>query len=182
MRPRQGREPAVAAPVRSGRIRVMLAIDGLGLGGAEMVVRDLVRCVDREAFDVCVCCTKTLGGAVGDELLSQGYDVFVLPGREGGGVDYWTSLKLRRAVRDRGVDIVHTHSVATIFDGSACKLTMLRLKVLHTFHFGNYPYSQWRPHVMEGLCTRIVDKVIAVGWEQRCEFNPPMGCRLRGSA
>jgi glycosyltransferase involved in cell wall biosynthesis len=154
-------------PKPQRRIKVMLAIDGLGLGGAEMVVRDLARFLDRDWFDVCVCCTRGLGGSIGEELVRDGVDVFVLPGQQGGRVDYLTALKFRRAVKDRGVDIVHTHAMPALLDAGPCRLTMPGLKVLHTFHFGNYPYDSWRYHVMEGLCARAVDRLIAVGWEQR---------------
>lgn len=145
----------------------MLAIDGLGLGGAEMVVRDLARFLDRDRFDVCICCTRGLGGSIGEELVRDGLDVFVLPGRQDGRVDYLTALKFRRAVKDKHVDIVHTHALPALLDAGPCRLTMPRLKVVHTFHFGNYPYDSWRYHIMEGLCSRAVDKLIAVGWEQR---------------
>jgi glycosyltransferase involved in cell wall biosynthesis len=149
------------------RIKIMLAIDGLGLGGAEMVVRDLARFLDRDRFEVCICCTRGLGGAIGEELLRDGVDVFVLPGVRAEGVDYLTALKFRRTVKDRGVDIVHTHALSSLLDASLCRLTMPRLKVVHTFHFGNYPHDSWRHHLMEGVSTRVVDKLIAVGWEQR---------------
>lgn len=149
------------------RIRVMLVIDGLGLGGAEMVVRDLARGLDRNWFDVCICCTKGLGGAIGEELVRDGFDVFVLTGNQDGRVDYLTARKLWRAVKERQVDIVHTHATPALLDAGPCRLAMPRLKVVHTFHFGNYPHGSWRHHVFEGLCTRAVDRLIAVGWEQR---------------
>jgi glycosyltransferase involved in cell wall biosynthesis len=149
------------------RIKVMLAIDGLGLGGAEMVVRDLARFLDRDWFDVCICCTRGLGGSIGEELLRDGIDVFVLPGLRAERVDYLTALKFRRTVKDRGVDIVHTHALSALLDASLCRLTMPRLKVVHTFHFGNYPHDSWRHHLMEGVSARVVDKLIAVGREQR---------------
>jgi glycosyltransferase involved in cell wall biosynthesis len=145
----------------------MLAVGGLGIGGAEVVVRDLARCLDRDWFDVCVCCTKGLGGAIGEELVRDGFDVFVLPGQQDGRVDYQTSLKLRRAVKDRDIDIVHTHATSALLDAGPCRLMTPQLKVLHTFHYGNYPHDSWRHHVLEGLCARAVDKLIAVGWEQR---------------
>jgi glycosyltransferase involved in cell wall biosynthesis len=149
------------------RIKVMLAIDGLGLGGAEMVVRDLARFLDRDWFDVCICCTRGLGGSIGEELLRDGLDVFVLPGLRAERVDYLSALKFRRTVKHRGVDIVHTHALSSLLDASLCRLTMPRLKVVHTFHFGNYPHDSWRHHVMEGVSARVVDKLIAVGWDQR---------------
>ncbi len=97
---RPGRGAASAGKPQR-RIKVMLAIDGLGLGGAEMVVRDLARFLDRDWFDVCVCCTKGLGGSIGEEMLRDGIDVFVLPGQHDDRVDYLTALKFRRAVKDR---------------------------------------------------------------------------------
>jgi glycosyltransferase involved in cell wall biosynthesis len=145
----------------------MLAIRGLGLGGAEIVVRDLARYLDRESFDVCICCTKGLGGSVGEDLLREGFDVFVLPGQERNRADYLTALKFRRALKDKNVDIVHTHGMAALLNAAPCKVTMPRLKVIHTFHHGKYPYDSWRYHVMEGVCIRTVDKLIAVGLEQR---------------
>lgn len=153
-------------PTFGRRIKVMLAIDGLGIGGAEMVVRDLARFLDRQLFEVCICCTKGLGGAIGEELIRDGFDVFVLP-KKHRGVDYLTSLKLRRAVKDRAVDILHTHAVSALMDAGQCSLTLPRLKVVHTFHYGNYPYDSWRAHLIEGLCARVVDELVAVGWEQR---------------
>ncbi len=42
---------------------------------------------------------------------------------------------------------------------------------MHTFHFGNYPYDAWDYHLMEGLCARAVDRLIAVGLEQRLKIQ-----------
>lgn len=148
------------------RIKLMLAIDGLGIGGAEMVVRDLARVVDRNQFDVCVCCTKGLGGEIGEELTRDGFDVFVLPGTKSEKADYLTSLKMRRSVASRNIDIVHTHAMSALMDAGVCRVTMPRLRVVHTFHYGNYPYDSRRMHLMEGLFARSVDRLIAVGWEQ----------------
>jgi glycosyltransferase involved in cell wall biosynthesis len=166
---------AVKSKVRERRIRVMLAIDGLGLGGAEIVVRNLVRSLDRKWFDVCVCCTRGLGGSIGEELLHDGFDVFVLEGQHAGRVDYLTALKFRRAVKDRGIDIVHTHALPALLDAAPCRLMMRHLKIVHTFHFGNYPYNSWRYHLMEGFCARVVDRLIAVGWEQRRRIQATYG-------
>ncbi len=144
----------------------MLAIDGLGIGGAEVVVRDLAYSLNRDQFDVSVCCTVGLG-AIGEKLVADGIDAFVVPGRRHHQVDYLTPLKFRRAVKERNIDIVHTHATAALLDGAACKLTMPGLKLVHTYHYGNYPYESWRHHLMEGLSSRVVDRLVAVGFEQR---------------
>jgi glycosyltransferase involved in cell wall biosynthesis len=153
----------------------MLAIDGLGLGGAEMVVRDLARCVDPTRFEVCVCCTRGLGGSIGESLLRDGIDVFVLPGQQDGRVDYLTWLKFRRAVKERNIDLVHTHALSALLDAGMSRLTMPHVKVVHTFHYGNYPHESWSRHLMEGLCARAVDRLIAVGHEQRRSIEATYG-------
>ena len=158
----------VVHQVSTRRIKVMLAIHGLGLGGAEMVVRDLARFLDRDRFDVCIRCTRGLGGSIGEELARDGFDVFVLPGRPNGRTDYLTALKFRRAVKQR--DRAHSRDGGS----SGCRPVQADdapLEVVHTFPFGNYPYDSWRYHIMEGLGARTVDKLIAVGWEQRRQIQ-----------
>jgi glycosyltransferase involved in cell wall biosynthesis len=159
----------LSAPVQ--RIKVMLAIDGLGLGGSEVVVRALARGLDRAWFDVAICCTKGLGGAIGEGLLNDGFDVFVLPGQRSGRVDYLSSLKLRSAAVERRIDILHTHGTSALLDAGLCKLTLPRVKLVHTFHYGNYPYDSWRRHVLEGTLARTVDRLVAVGVEQRRQIQ-----------
>ncbi len=144
----------------------MLAIDGLGIGGAEMVVRDLAHLIDRDRFQVCVCCTKGLE-SIGEGLRREGIDVFVLPQRKDRRVDYLTPFKFWKAVRDREVDVVHTHAPSAFWDAALCKLMVPRLKVVHTFHYGNYPNLERRTLWMERWASRIVDRLIAVGWQQR---------------
>lgn len=158
------------ASVPARPIELMLAIDGLGIGGAEMVLRDLARGLDRRWFRVCVCCTKSLGSTA-EELQREGHDVFVLPGQRRGQVDYLTSLKLRRAIVDRHIDIVHTHAPSAFFDAAVCRLTMPRLKVVHTFHYGNYPNLPPRTLWMERLSSRVVDRLVTVGIEQRRQIQ-----------
>ena len=152
----------------------MLAIDGLGIGGAEMVVRDLARYLDRDRFDVCVCCTKGLG-SVGEGMIREGIDVFVLPRREDGGVDYMTPVKLRRAVKDRQVDVLHTHAPSAFWDAGLCKLMMPSLKVVHTFHYGNYPHLARRTRWMEAMTSRLVNRLVAVGRQQRRAIQATYG-------
>lgn len=165
--------PAMTAPVSGSasrptrrRLRVLLTIDGLGIGGAEMVVRDLACHLDRDRFDVAVCCTKVLG-VTGDAMRRDGSDVFVLPQRTDGRVDYSTPLKLRRVVVDRRVDVVHTHSPGAFWDAVVCKLLLPRVRVVNTFHFGNYPYLERSLRWMEYVGARIADRLVAVGRQQR---------------
>lgn len=148
------------------KVNVMIVASGLGLGGAEIVMRDLALTLDRDRFNVSVCCLKELG-VVGQALARDGVDISVLATRREGKVDYLTSLQLRRVLHDKGIDIVHTHTTHGLVDAALCRLTMPRLRVVHTFHFGNYPHVPDRIRWMERIFSRGADRLIAVGDVQR---------------
>lgn len=172
-------QPHTLKPSESGRalarrIKVLVAIDGMGIGGAEMVVRDLARSVNRDRFDVSVCCTKGLG-PTGAALAREGVDVFVLPQRAHKGVDYLTPVKLLAAIKSREIDIVHTHAASALWDAGLCKLVAPGLKAVHTFHFGNYPNLGRRIQWMESAASRFMDRLVAVGWQQRAAIQSTYG-------
>ncbi len=85
-------------------LRVMFVITSMPVGGAEMLLVDLVRGLDPRRFKAEVCCLKDRGplgeelsdeATVHSELLAGKYDVRVLP-------------RLRGLIRDRKIDAVVT--------------------------------------------------------------------------
>ena len=53
----------------SGRkINLLIAVAGLGIGGAEVVIQHLVRSIDRRRFNVTVGCIK-VAGPIGEALI-----------------------------------------------------------------------------------------------------------------
>lgn len=153
----------------------MQVIDGMGIGGAEMVIRDLVHHLDRERFEVSVCCTQGVGGAIGEQLLREGVELFVLPKKHDGQADYFEPFKLRRAAKERRVDVLHSHGTAALFATGPCRLLRPGAKLVHTMHYGNYPYTSKRTHLVERMCVRMADRVIAVGREQRRQIQSAYG-------
>jgi glycosyltransferase involved in cell wall biosynthesis len=156
------------------RINVLMLIAGLGLGGAETVVRLLAGAIDRDRFNVILGCVKGLGSA-GEELVAAGADIVCLsdPSREG--TDYLRSLKLRQEVKARQIDVVHTHTTDALVDTALCKLTMPRLRTMHTFHFGNYPHLPSRHLWLERVFSKVPTRLIAVGENQRRQIQAVYG-------
>ena len=152
------------------RINLLIVASSLWIGGAESVIRHLALSLDRRRFNVLVGYLKDLGH-VGEELVREGAEVVPInePVRPGAKpkVDYLTFVNLRRLVRARHIDLVHTHTIHGIVDAAACKLVMPRLKTLHTFHFGNYPHLAPRDLWMEFLSCRIATRLVAVGHGQK---------------
>lgn len=161
------------------KIDVLLLVTGLGIGGAEMVVRDLARTIDPGRFNVSVCCLEWLG-PIGRELAAEGIDVSVLPKRHPDRSDYFTAVKLRRLIRRKRIDVVHSHTTHALADAAMCRCITPGLKAVHTFHFGNYPHTDSRILWMERISSRMVDRLIAVGQVQKEQIKASH--RLRDSA
>ncbi len=166
----------VSATTSAGRVNLMMLSAGLGLGGAETVIRHLAQAIDPQRFNVTIGCIKGLG-VVGRQLADEGVDIVSLADPGSQKVDYFTSIKLRRLIRDRGIQLVHTHTPDGLADAAVCKLVMPGLKVIHTFHFGNYPHTGRRLLWMERVFSRVVDRLVAVGDVQRGQIRQVFGLR-----
>jgi glycosyltransferase involved in cell wall biosynthesis len=156
------------APLTAGpklRPRLLIVNSTLHIGGAEQVAASLARNVSRERFEVSACYLKQ-AGRVADQMLRTGVDLVPIPGLSQGRRDYLTFLKLRRLIRTRRIDVVHTHDLHGLIDGVACKLTTPGLKLVHTFHYGNYPVRKLRHKLIELISSRVADALVAVSHTQ----------------
>ena len=111
----------MSATTSAGRVNLMMLSAGLGLGGAETVIRHLAQAIDPQRFNVTIGCIKGLG-VVGRQLADEGVDIVSLADPGSQKVDYFTSIKLRRLIRDRGIQLVHTHTPDGLADAAVCKL------------------------------------------------------------
>jgi glycosyltransferase involved in cell wall biosynthesis len=136
----------------------------LHIGGAEQVAANLTRHMDRTRFEVTACYLKE-NGLVGQQMLEAGVNLVPIPGWRNGR-DYWTALKLRSLVKQRRIQLLHTHDIHGFMDAALCRLTVPGLRHVHTFHFGNYPHIAARYARIERLLWRVPDSLIAVGHEQ----------------
>jgi glycosyltransferase involved in cell wall biosynthesis len=149
---------------RPRKKRILIVASTLHTGGAERVIAAIAPNLDRERFDVAVCYLKE-SGSIGEELVRAGVEVVPIPGRRGSG-DKLTSLKLRRLIRQRGADVLHTHDTHGFMDASICRLLMPGIRHVHTFHWGRYPELYWRYRWIERVFWRVPDRLIAVGHGQ----------------
>ncbi|MGH8824600.1 MAG: glycosyltransferase [Jiangellaceae bacterium] len=90
-----------------GPVGVLMLTKGLGRGGAERLLADTVRHLDRSRFRVEVAYLLPWKDALGDEIRAAGVPVHCLDAPRPTSVA-WLA-RLRRLVRDRGIDVVHTH-------------------------------------------------------------------------
>lgn len=159
---------------RGRKINLLIAVEGLGIGGAEVVIQRLAQTLDRSRFNLVICCLKDQG-AIGEELARDGVEIVVLRDPSDTRVDYFTFLKLRKLIREKRIDVVHTHTADALAEAALCKLLSPRIKLIHTFHFGNYPHRRNPELWMERLFSRVANRLLAVGEVQRQQLRRVFG-------
>jgi glycosyltransferase involved in cell wall biosynthesis len=147
------------------KVRLLTVMSALCIGGAERVAGCLTERIDKRSFVSAVCYLKGCG-PVGDQLMQAGVDVIPVPGLSPWRTDYLTALKLRRLVKARRIQVIHTHEIHGLVDGTICRLTTPGLRHVHTFHYGNYPECNWKTRAFESQCWRVPDALVAVGHRQ----------------
>jgi glycosyltransferase involved in cell wall biosynthesis len=147
------------------KIKVLFSIDGLHHGGAEQVIASLCRNLDREMFEVSIL-WRSGCGLIGEQLRAEGFELIGVPELSKKVSPYTRFLLLRRFLKERQIDVVHTHDTGALIDAAQCRLLRSRTAVIHTFHFGNYPNLRRAYLILEAVFSRLVDKLVAVGYHQ----------------
>jgi glycosyltransferase involved in cell wall biosynthesis len=158
------------------RVRnIMLLGSALHIGGAERVIANLAKYLDPTRFNVTICHLKE-EGAVGAELKGQGYSVVGVPARREGIQRYLSFRALAKLLDTYRIELVHTHTTYALTDSSFCRvLGLSAVRLIHTFHFGNYPNLPLKYRMMERLASRVPDRLVAVGQEQLGSISAAYG-------
>ena len=145
---------------------IMLLGSALTIGGAERVIANLAKYIDRASFNVTVCHLKEQGG-IGADLKERGYHVVGVPSVRQGFRRYFSFRALGQVLKAHHIDLVHTHTTYALTDASLCRyLGPCGIQLVHTFHFGNYPNLPMRYRMLEWAASRVPDRLVAVGREQ----------------
>lgn len=156
-------------------IRVLQIIGSMHIGGAEQVVVHLARRLDRQRFDVGVCCTSETG-ILADRLSAEGVDVqLVSPGRRA--LRHLTPVTLWRHLRRWKPDVIHTHGGPALLHAGPLAPFGALPPWLHTFHFGNYTASLDREQRLERWFSRGATQLISVSDTQRAALIEHYGVR-----
>jgi len=152
------------------RINVLYIIWSLGLGGAEQVVINLARGMDKEKFKVMVCCLNDKG-VFAEELEKEGIEVIAL--NKKGKFDVSVVFKLVNIMRKYKVDIVHTHLWgANLWGRLAAKLA--GIKVIAATEHNVDVWKPWYYFEIDRLLQHLTDKIIVVS-EKVKEFYVKRG-------
>lgn len=131
----------------------------LDLAGAEMLAAELARkLADRYQFTFY--CLDALGH-LGQQMRDEGFEVITLDRRPG--VDLSVGRRLRKAMRQHEVNLVHAHQYAPFFYSAVSRRLRARPRILFTEHGREYPDVR-RPRrvIANRLLLKPTDRVTAV--------------------
>jgi glycosyltransferase involved in cell wall biosynthesis len=151
------------------KINLMILTSSLVVGGAETVIKALADSIDRSKFNLTIAFLK-LHGPIAQQIAQSGTEIIGLADPSGKRVDYFSFRKVLRLIARKNIEVVHTHTTDSMVDASICKLLRPRLRLVHTFHFGNYPHTRKRILWMERVFARLSDYLIAVGVVQKTQI------------
>jgi glycosyltransferase involved in cell wall biosynthesis len=126
---------------------------------------DLSQALDREKYDVHICCTNGRG-VFAESIEKQGIPVHVLADAEWKPV-YLSGFRLIRLLRKEKPAILHSHGSGPLFDASFARLFYRVPLYVHTFHYGNYPHCSRKTLMAERVAARMPDQLVAVSNAQR---------------
>jgi glycosyltransferase involved in cell wall biosynthesis len=120
---------------------------------------NICRTIDRERFDVSVLCLRNLGEFV-PEVEKLGIEVILLPQKKQG-VDYFSFLKVAKILREKKIDVIHTHNTQPLIDGTLGALLAGVKTIIHTDHSRDFPDKR-RYMFAEWLMSHFVHKMVGV--------------------
>ncbi len=152
--------------------KILYVIWSLGLGGAEQVVIRLAAGLDRKRFHPVICCLNE-PGPFANQAAEHGIEVVALHKR--GPYDLRVIPRLIRVIRERRIDIVHTHLWgANLWGRLAAKLA--GVPVIITEHNVDV-WKRWHHVVLDRWLSRWTARLLAVSQHVR-EFYEAHGIGL----
>src|SRR5947209_198050 len=147
--------------LRHRRLRVIHVTLGLEMGGQEKLLVEFARYADRQRFDLHFLSMSTRG-RLADEIEVCGWPVTAL--EEPGGLRPGLVLRLARAFRRLGADVVHTHDDKPLLYGAPAARLARVPRVIHTRHGQSY-FMRPRQARLMSLAARLADAFVCVSEE-----------------
>ncbi|MEE9543044.1 MAG: glycosyltransferase [Thermodesulfobacteriota bacterium] len=143
----------------SGVKKVLYIFATLPIGGAEEHLRTVVANLEPCGFTPMVCCIGEKG-IIGEEIEALGVEVTALGRMKGKGFDPRIIKELMALMKDKKIEIVHTHLYHANMYGRAAALAC-KIPVVATEHNVYKSYKRKRS-IINRLLAKKTDRIIAV--------------------
>ncbi len=146
------------------RKNILISISSITGGGAEHVVENLCTTLNDRYGIYCGYFKECRDR--GDVMIEKGVKVVRLSDPNETKTDYFSFLKMRKFCKEHDISLIHAHDIHAMMNAVLVKLTMPSIKVVYTFHFGNYPNIAKKTYYFEKYFSMLADRLIAVGTRQ----------------
>lgn len=155
------------------RIKLVHIVPSLNIGGRENAVLEVIRALNKNKFDVNVCCLRRKG-TLYESFAKEGINIHFMGNTNG--IDLTMYFKLSKFLKDHRYDIVHTHNPGAFIYGTlGAKLAGISL-IVNTEHGYGYKLS-WRKKVIEHVLRNFISVTIAVSEDLRLKLSRGFMCQ-----
>lgn len=139
------------------KINILHIVEDLNIGGVEELVRIIVTGLDREKYNIHICCIEE-GGQTAQELMAAGIKVDILGLKSYHNL--FNILKLVKYIKERKIDIIHTHMYFASSFGRIAAI-LAKTPILISTSYSNYFEYKRRNILMEYFLANFTDRIIA---------------------
>ena len=140
------------------QINLLHLIQGLEIGGLEIMVVNLLEGIDRSRYRPSICCYDSLG-SLSQGLPERGIGVHLLKRRPG--IDYLYPFKLARHLKKSKIKILHLHNPTALFYGTLAGKIARTPCIIYTEHGRDFS-SSFKVRIANSLLSRMVNKIVVV--------------------
>ncbi len=151
-------------------MNILYIIEELELGGAERVVSDLARSLDRSRFNVKVCCLREKG-VFAPELEKDNIEIIALHKKPG--LDISIISKVIRLIKDHDIHVVHTHLWVANFWGRLAAI-MAGVPVVVTEHNVDV-WKKWHHKLIDRMLAPFTKTICVVSNQVKQFYQNEVG-------
>ena len=145
-------------------VNVLHLVQGLEIGGLEIMVINLLERLDHARHRPAVCCFDTLG-SLAPQLSEEGIEVYLL--KRNPGVDFFYIVRLARFLRKTDTQILHLHNPTAFFYGAIAGRIAGTPCIIYTEHGRDFSSSK-KVKLANRMLSKLVDKVVTVAEFGKC--------------
>lgn len=140
------------------KIKLLQIVPALGIGGAEEIIVELSKHIDKNKFEMLVCCLQDTA-TLKEEIMANGVEVVIL--NQKNNYDFKVIFKLVKLLEKERADIIHTWMFgADMWGRLAGYLT--RCPIMVSSIVAKYEVYQWKNHLVDRLLEPFTNKFIFV--------------------
>lgn len=128
-------------------------------GGIEMLIANLAAALDRERYDLTVCCLDS-GGTLLEKIHQLGYKSIIF--QRSPGLDWRLIIRLAKWLHKKKLHIVHTHNQAAHFYAGLAAWLVRVPCLVTTEHSRHYIEKRFRRRLEKAMLYQITDQWITV--------------------